>query len=209
MKGNQNVFPKVVASLLVTWIIYQNVNCSLTNNVENRKRSVEDSKRSFSSNPKNKLKMALLDAIEASSNEDFDVIDVMYAVAKTYKDEPSIRNFFSKTQQRTKKPKTRRRRKSKRSLETFNSNDAVQSLYNYNLFDYNNISNIVDSYNDIFSPRKPEPRVANLFNVPTDDKFFGLMIPTNQALSELALKQLEWICFLFVSHIFDTNTGGY
>lgn len=148
-----------------------------------RKRSVEDSKRSFSSNPKNKLKMALLDAIEASSNEDFDVIDVMYAVAKTYKDEPSIRNFFSKTQQRTKKPKTRRRRKSKRSLETFNSNDAVQNLYNYNLFDYNNISNIVDSYNDIFSPRKPEPRVANLFNVPTDDKFFGLMIPTNQALS--------------------------
>ena len=66
-----------------------------------RKRSVEDSKRSFSSNPKNKLKMALLDAIEASSNEDFDVIDVMYAVAKTYKDEPSIRNFFSYQQSRT------------------------------------------------------------------------------------------------------------
>ena len=26
---------------------------------------------------------------------------------------------------------------------------------------------------------------------------------------ELMLKQLEWMCFLFVSHIFDTNTGGY
>ena len=148
-----------------------------------RKRSVESGKGSFSSNPKNKLKMALLEAIEASSNEDFDVIDVMYAVAKTYKDEPSIRNFFSKTQQKTKKPKTRRRRKSKRSVQTFNSNDAIQSLYNYDLFDYNNSSNIADSYNDIFSPRKPEPRVANLFNVGTDDKFFGLMIPTNQALS--------------------------
>ena len=36
MKGNQNIFPKVAASLLVTWIIYQNVNCSLTNNIENR-----------------------------------------------------------------------------------------------------------------------------------------------------------------------------
>ena len=36
MKGNQNIFSKVAASLLVTWIIYQNVNCSLTNNIENR-----------------------------------------------------------------------------------------------------------------------------------------------------------------------------
>ena len=36
MKGNQNIFPKVAASLLVTWVIYQNVNCSLTNNIENR-----------------------------------------------------------------------------------------------------------------------------------------------------------------------------
>ena len=85
-----------------------------------RKRSVEGGKGSFSSNPKNKLKMALLEAIEASSNEDFDVIDVMYAIAKTYKDEPSIRNFFSKTQQKTKKPKTRRRRKANEACKHLN-----------------------------------------------------------------------------------------
>lgn len=156
-----------------------------------------------------------MEAIEASSNEDFDIVDVMYAVAKTYKDQyyTSVLEDDEKRKEPSKR-KTKPRRKAKRSLHQFDTNDAIQDFYKIYNQKFENSSNVPfgnaqNLYEENVSYPKAESKVANLFNVPVADQFLGfLAIPTNQAVAELALKQLEWICFLFVSHIFDTNASG-
>lgn len=231
MKSKENICPLIIRTLVVTYFLLSTVNCSFRNNIENRKRVVEkrnakEAKDHTPFKPKNGLKLALSEAMDASSNDDFDVIDVMYAVAKTFKDQQYSPVQKSDNADRTTdyvKKKTKRRPRKKRSSYQFDANDSI-SGFKYNNVgneEYKNSSNVPlqpddnlrqkydNLYKNIFSTPRGESRRANLFNVPVDDQFLGfLAIPTNQAIAELALKQLEWIAFLFVSHIFDTNAGG-
>ena len=141
----------------------------------------------------NALKQALLDALEASSNDDFDVLDVLYVVGKTYKDQHYANEQKPEhlnTKQKMIRPKKKRRQKIKRSLYQFEPKDASHKLYNQvNHERYRNSSSesfppFLNLYNDIFSTSKAEARRANLFNVPVDDKFLGTFaIPTNQAVA--------------------------
>ena len=161
-----------------------------------RKRVAEDhnsndSNANFKST--NALKQALLDAIEASSNEDFDVLDVLYVVGKTYKDHHSVNEKKSENLNKKQKmfmPKKKRRQKIKRSIYRFEETDAT---YKYsdkvNNDGYRNSSAksfppFHNLYKDLFSSPKAEARRANLFNVPVDDMFLGTFaIPTNQAVA--------------------------
>merc|ERR1711899_72085 len=93
------------------------VNGSFRNNIQNRKRIVEKrSVRNGNNNFRqtNALKDALLNAIESSSNEDFDVLDVLYVVAKTYKDEQYLNDKTSdganKNQENVKRMSNKRKR---------------------------------------------------------------------------------------------------
>ena len=131
------------------------------------KRNINDT--DHASKPKNSLKLALLEAMEASSNEDFDVVDVMYTLAKTYKDyyNSSVLTEDGKHQESPKR-KTKPSRKMKRS--------SLQYDVPFNFAQ--------NSYEEKVSYPRAESKAANLFNVPVDDKFLGfLAIPTNQALS--------------------------
>ena len=145
--------------------------------------------------------MALLEAMDASNNEDFDVIDVMYAVAKTFKDQHY--SPVQKTDNADRNPdyvkkKTKRRPRKKRSPYQFDANYSISDFIYNNVEneEYKNSSNVPLQPDDIFrqkydylyknilSTPKAESRRANLFNVPVDDQFLGfLAIPTNQALA--------------------------
>ena len=132
------------------------------------KRNIKDINHA-SKPKKNSLKLALLETMDASSTEDFDVVDVMYILAKTYKDyyNSSVLTEDGKHQEPPKR-KTKPRRKMKRSLLQFD-------------VPFNNAQN---SYEETVSYPKAESKESNLFNVPVDDQFLGfLAIPTNQALS--------------------------
>jgi len=220
MNTKRKLCSTIISALVVTCFFQTLVNCSLRKNIGNRKRIVEKQgikDKNHNSKPTNSLKLALLEAIEASSNEDFDVVDVMYAVAKTYKDQYHSGVFKptdEKRHQELSKRKTKEKRRNKRSLRQFNANDAINNFYRIYKQEFSNGTNVPfssdrKSYDDMFSSPRAEPKASNIFNVPVDDKFLGfLAIPTNQAVAELALKQIEWIAFLFVSHIFDTNASG-
>ena len=138
------------------------------------------------------MKLALLDAIGASSDEDFDLIDVIYTVAKTYKDQyHSCYQSSNNTKQNEFVPrKAKRKRKNKRSLYHLGANDASREVpidnnkerkTGKNVSWNNYINNI---FEEIISSPQAESRIANYFNVPVADKFLGfLAIPTNQALA--------------------------
>ena len=139
------------------------------------------------------MKDALLNAIESSSNEDFDVLDVLYVVAKTYKDEQYLNDNTSdranKNQENFKRHSNKRKR-SKRSLYDYANNNSYQNYYNatnnggYRESSTKSHNSIFDSYKNVFSTPKAQPRRANLFNVPVDDMFLGTFaIPTNQAIA--------------------------
>jgi len=218
----ERVCPIVLCfTLLFTNLSFGAANDSIRNNIQNRKRIVEKRSIKDSENdpkPTNALKEALLNAIQSSSNEDFDVLDVLYVVAKTYKDKQYFdSDEFDNTKktQRLKKSKTIRRKRSKRKLYDYKENISHQSFSNSTNDERlkkrstDSDNSFLNSYNDIFARSKAQPKRANLFNVPVDDMFLGTFaIPTNQAVAELALKQLEWFAFIFVNHIFDTNAAG-
>ena len=165
-----------------------------------KERTVEDAGKHKKFKPKNDLKLALLQAMEASSNDDFDVIDVMYAVAKTFKGQRSFSSRkFVDTSKMTgyvkKKMDQRQGRKKSVQFDPSTQHDIndVANEFPYNIIfqnvEYKNHSYVPlqtakKLYNNIFSTPKAEPRVKNLFNVPVDDQFLGfLAIPTNQALA--------------------------
>ena len=155
------------------------------------KRSIKDSENDIK--PTNALKEALLNAIQSSSNEDFDVLDVLYVVGKTFKDKQYFNNDkfdITKKTQSHKKSKTIRRKRSKGKLHDYKENNSHQSFSNttnnerlkkrstYSDYSY------LNSYSDIFTTPKAQPKRANLFNVPVDDMFLGTFaIPTNQAVA--------------------------
>ena len=117
----------------------------------------------------------------------------MYVVGKTFKDKQYFNNDkfdFTKKTQSHKKSKTIRRNRSKRKLYDNKENDSHQRFSNttnderlkkrstYSDYSY------LNSYSDIFTTPKAQPKRANLFNVPVDDMFLGTFaIPTNQAVA--------------------------
>ena len=155
------------------------------------RRNTKDTNKLDNTKETNSLKLALLDAIESSSSEDFDLIDVIYAVAKTYKDQhlSCSPNSNDPKQKSFVQPNVKRRRRKKRGSYYFDSNDASRDIRTNNEEGRNiedNISlNLVNNlYEEVFSRPKARPKIANYFNLPVDDKFLGfLAIPTNQAWS--------------------------
>ena len=155
------------------------------------KRSIKDSENDIK--PTNALKEALLNAIQSSSNEDFDVLDVLYVVGKTFKDKQYFNNDkfdITKKTQSLKKSKTIRRKRSKGKLHDYKENNSHQGFSNTTNNERlkkrstDSDNSFLNSYNDIFTASKAQPKRANLFNVPVDDMFLGTFaIPTNQAVA--------------------------
>ena len=117
----------------------------------------------------------------------------MYVVAKTYKDKQYFdSDEFDNTKKthRLKKSKTIRRKRSKRNLYDYKENISHQSFSNSTNDERlkkrstDSDNSFLNSYNDIFTRSKAQPKRANLFNVPVDDMFLGTFaIPTNQAVA--------------------------
>ena len=70
-------------------------------------------------------KEALLNAIQSSSNEDFDVVDVLYVVAKTYKDK---QYFGSDEFDNTKKTQRRKKSKTIRGKNSFSCTIGTRKI---------------------------------------------------------------------------------
>ena len=116
---------------------------------------------------KNRLKLSLLEAIEQSSDDDFDILDVMYTVAKIYKDD----YYTSKTP--TEKNVTRTKEATGLNHDSETGHRKVRSA-KYDTFDDKEESG---------QERILEENFVNIPN-PNEDKFLGFIgIPTNQALA--------------------------
>ena len=133
----------------------------------------------------NTLKHGLLSAIKASSDEDFDILDVLYVVAKTCKDQYTFNkenaaNFIKKS--------SNKKRKTKRSVNSFEKSSLKDVfLPQRSERSYTNISNASfeateNLFGGNFPPEEMQSKFVNPFNVPVNDQFLGIFaIPTNQA----------------------------
>ena len=134
------------------------------------------------------------------------MLDVLYVVAKTYKDEQYLNtNKFDDPNEKKEfvKQKSNKRRRSKRSLYDYANNHSYHFSNathdgSYAERSSKSHNSIFDSYKNVFSTSKAQPKRANLFNVPVDDMFLGTFaIPTNQAIAvsqlmvSLLIKNLE------------------